>query len=73
MGREAGVKAAVYTRPGRLQLGDWPEPRIGPGELLVRVRGCGLCGSDLARLRTEAGPTPDATASAPPQLVSAPS
>jgi L-iditol 2-dehydrogenase len=34
-----------------VRLEEWPAPTIGPGELLVRVRGCGLCGSDLAKLR----------------------
>ncbi|HET9967707.1 MAG TPA: alcohol dehydrogenase catalytic domain-containing protein [Streptosporangiaceae bacterium] len=27
---------------------DWPEPQPGPGEVLVQVRGVGICGSDLA-------------------------
>jgi L-iditol 2-dehydrogenase len=49
---EAGVKAAVYAGPGRLELRDWAEPRIGPDELLVRVSGCGLCGSDILKLTT---------------------
>jgi L-iditol 2-dehydrogenase len=31
-----------------------PRPGCGPGELLLRVRGCGLCGSDLAKLRAPA-------------------
>ena len=44
------MKAAVYAGPGKVELGDWAEPRIGPGELLVRVRGCGLCGSDILKL-----------------------
>jgi L-iditol 2-dehydrogenase len=52
------VKAAVYAGPGRLQLGDWPEPRIGPGELLVRVRGCGLCGSDILKFVNPATKVP---------------
>jgi L-iditol 2-dehydrogenase len=29
---------------------EWPRPRIGPGELLLRLRGCGLCGSDLTKI-----------------------
>jgi threonine dehydrogenase-like Zn-dependent dehydrogenase len=29
---------------------DWPEPVAGPGQLVVRVRGVGVCGSDLALL-----------------------
>ncbi|HET8577604.1 MAG TPA: alcohol dehydrogenase catalytic domain-containing protein [Methylomirabilota bacterium] len=43
------MRAAVYTGPGSIQLRDWPEPAAGPGELLLRVRGCGLCGSDLVK------------------------
>ena len=57
-GETTGVKAAVYTGPGTLQLGDWPEPRIGPGELLVRVRGCGLCGSDILKVTSPATKAP---------------
>jgi L-iditol 2-dehydrogenase len=30
---------------------DWPRPAVGPGELLLRLRGCGLCGSDIAKLQ----------------------
>jgi L-iditol 2-dehydrogenase len=44
------VKAGVYTGPGSLELLDWPEPVAGRGELLVRVRGCGLCGSDILKV-----------------------
>jgi alcohol dehydrogenase/L-iditol 2-dehydrogenase len=29
-------------------VSDWPEPEPGPGEVLVQVRGVGICGSDLA-------------------------
>lgn len=52
------MKAAVYSGPGRLQLGDWPEPRIGPGEMLVRVHGCGLCGSDILKVTSPATKAP---------------
>ena len=52
------MKAAVYAGPGRLQLGDWPEPRIGPGEMLVRVSGCGLCGSDILKVTSPATKAP---------------
>ena len=42
------MKAAVPSG-GVIELREWPEPRPGPGELLLRVRGCGLCGSDIAK------------------------
>jgi 6-hydroxycyclohex-1-ene-1-carbonyl-CoA dehydrogenase len=42
------VKAAVFYGPNRpLEIADWPAPRLGPGEVLVRVAGCGLCHTDL--------------------------
>jgi len=44
------VKAAVFHGGGRITPGDWPRPAVGAGELLLRVRGCGLCGSDIAKI-----------------------
>lgn len=44
------MKAAVFHGAGRIAAGDWPQPAAGPGELLLRVRGCGLCGSDIAKI-----------------------
>ena len=51
------MKAAVYTGPGAIELRDWPDPAAGPGELLIRMRGCGLCGSDIAKFLA-GGPAP---------------
>jgi len=42
------VRAVVLDAEGLPELADLPEP-TGPG-LLVRVRGCGLCGSDVEKL-----------------------
>jgi L-iditol 2-dehydrogenase len=44
------VRAAVFQGDGRVAAGEWPRPTAGPGELLLRVRGCGLCGSDIAKI-----------------------
>ena len=41
------MKAVVYTAPRRVEVADWPEPECGADEVLVRMRGVGLCGSDL--------------------------
>jgi L-iditol 2-dehydrogenase len=43
------VRAAVF-RGEHLDIEEWPRPGAGPGEILLRVRGCGLCGSDIAKL-----------------------
>ena len=44
------MKAAVYRGAAGLAAEDWPRPLIGPGEALLRLKGCGLCGSDIAKL-----------------------
>jgi threonine dehydrogenase-like Zn-dependent dehydrogenase len=41
------VRAAVITAPGSAQLQRLPTPDPGPGEVLVELEGCGVCGSDL--------------------------
>lgn len=41
------MPAAVYTGPGALDVQDRPVPEPGPGEVLVEVGWCGVCGSDL--------------------------
>ncbi|MCY3643781.1 MAG: alcohol dehydrogenase catalytic domain-containing protein [Acidimicrobiaceae bacterium] len=41
------MAAAVYRRQGELELADVPVPVLGPGDALVEVAYCGLCGTDL--------------------------
>jgi alcohol dehydrogenase, propanol-preferring len=50
--REVSVRAWVVTEPRPigerpLELVDRPDPEPGPGELLVQVRTCGVCRTDL--------------------------
>ncbi|MDR3488197.1 MAG: galactitol-1-phosphate 5-dehydrogenase [Bradyrhizobium sp.] len=40
-------------KPGDLRLEDVPIPNAGPGEVLVRVSACGVCGSDIPRMLTK--------------------
>ncbi len=44
------MRAAVFQGQGRLALEDRPAPAPAPGEILVEVEACGICGSDLAVL-----------------------
>lgn len=44
------MKAALVDSQGRLQLADLDVPKIGPGEILVKMRACGVCGTDLEKL-----------------------
>lgn len=41
------MKAAVLKGPRQLIYQDVPKPIIKPGEVLVEVKACGICGSDL--------------------------
>jgi len=41
------VRAAVYHGAGRLTIDDHPDPLAGPGEIVIRTRACGICGTDL--------------------------
>ena len=39
------VRAAVQTGPMAYEIQEFPRPRIGPDEGLLRVEACGICGS----------------------------
>ncbi len=43
----AAMRAAVLREFGQLGVEDVDTPVPGPGEVLVRVRACGICGTDL--------------------------
>ena len=40
-------RAAIFTAPYTIELSELPIPQILPGEALVRVTCCTICGSDL--------------------------
>jgi 2-desacetyl-2-hydroxyethyl bacteriochlorophyllide A dehydrogenase len=40
------LKAAVFKAPGRIEVQDLPIPKPSPGEVRVKVLGCGVCGTD---------------------------
>src|SRR5579864_5746647 len=44
--------AAVYRGVNDVRLETVPVPEIGPGEILVRVHTCGICGTDLKKIAT---------------------
>jgi (R,R)-butanediol dehydrogenase/meso-butanediol dehydrogenase/diacetyl reductase len=46
------VKAAVFRGIGQIEVTDVPQPEPRPGEVVVRVAYCGICGSDLEALHT---------------------
>ncbi len=58
------MKAQVFYEPERMQLTHVDDPRIAADEVLIRVKACGICGSDVAyywgasSLETEDGKGP---------------
>src|SRR5216683_7976134 len=46
----ATMQAAVYRGVNDVRLETVPVPRIGAGELLLRVHTCGICGTDLKKI-----------------------
>lgn len=46
------MKAAVFQGIGQVEVLDVPRPEPGPGEVLIRVGYCGICGSDLEAFHT---------------------
>ncbi len=46
------MRAAVYHGRDDVRLEIVPVPRIGAGELLLKVHTCGICGTDLKKIST---------------------
>lgn len=49
------MKAAIYPGSGgSVTIEDLPDPEPGPGEVIIKVHRCGICGTDLAMTRGDA-------------------
>jgi L-iditol 2-dehydrogenase len=46
------MQAAVYRGVDDVRIETVPVPTIGPGEVLIQVHGCGICGTDLKKIHT---------------------
>ncbi|MEN3203526.1 MAG: alcohol dehydrogenase catalytic domain-containing protein [Atribacterota bacterium] len=55
------MRAAVFSYPPSIRVVDVPVPRIGRGEVLIRVRAASLCGTDLRIARRGHGSIPQGT------------
>lgn len=52
------MRAAVYRAIDRVEVEQVPIPEIGPGEVLVQVAVCGVCGTDLKKIHLGLTPPP---------------
>lgn len=48
----ATMRAAVYRGVNDVRVETIPVPQIGPGEVLVKIHTCGICGTDLKKIHT---------------------
>jgi L-iditol 2-dehydrogenase len=48
----ATMQAAVYRGINDVRIETVPVPAIGPGEVLIQVHACGICGTDLKKIHT---------------------
>jgi L-iditol 2-dehydrogenase len=48
----ATMQAAVYRGINDIRVEEVPVPAIGPGEVLVRIHSCGICGTDLKKIHS---------------------
>jgi L-iditol 2-dehydrogenase len=46
------MQAAVYRAINDVRVETVPVPEIAPGEVLIRVHSCGICGTDLKKIHT---------------------
>jgi L-iditol 2-dehydrogenase len=52
------MRAAVYRGPSNISIEKVPVPQISDGEMLLRVRACGICGTDLKKIEFGLIPPP---------------
>ena len=41
------MRQAVMTRPGEIEYRDVPVPAVGPGQIKIKMKAIGVCGSDI--------------------------
>ena len=41
------MKAAMVKNNSNIEIKNIEKPPVGPGDMLVKMRACGICGSDV--------------------------
>ena len=49
------MKALLLTDPNHFEYTDLPNPEIGPEDVLIQVKACGICGSDVHGMNGSSG------------------
>src|SRR5437588_7370841 len=48
MGCDSSMRAVILAGPGRIRMEEVARPRPAPGQVRIRLEGCGVCASNLA-------------------------
>ena len=51
------MKASIYIKPDRLAIADLEKPVVTKEGAIIKVHGCGLCGSDIVKFKQGLIPT----------------
>lgn len=46
-GIPATARVAMLTGPKTIEVKEFPMPQVGDNDILVKVEGCGVCGTDV--------------------------
>lgn len=49
------MRGVVFLGDRKLELREFPDPRPGPGEVVIQIKASGMCGSDLHPYRASGG------------------
>jgi L-iditol 2-dehydrogenase len=49
----AKARVAMLVEKGRFELKEFPLPEVGDGDILVKVEGCGVCGTDAHEFKND--------------------
>ncbi|NMA84225.1 MAG: zinc-binding dehydrogenase [Epulopiscium sp.] len=47
------AKAGVLTALNKIEVKEFPIPEIGPDDMLIRIEGCGVCGTDVHEYKND--------------------
>ena len=47
------AKVAMLTAPKKIEVKEFAIPEVGPDDILVKVEGCGVCGTDVHEWRQD--------------------
>ena len=45
------MKVLCIEKPGKLELKEFPKPQLQPGQAVIKMEMCGICGSDVTAYR----------------------